>query len=139
MRSITLLRPLNLYDFSLSRNDHNRGRGYRCKICTVPTPFLCLPDPLEKMRYSNSGTYVYLMWLSRKRQPSSNPLFSRACQAVTKTVWGPYRPRTNTLPLDYDRCVKEKNRKKSGWKSVVLRTLPVLQLFGNSELSQRCC
>ena len=46
------------YDLSLSRNDHNRGGGYRCKICTVPTPFLCLPDPLEKMRESNSGPYV---------------------------------------------------------------------------------
>ena len=36
------------YEFSLSRNDRNRGGGYRCKICTVPTPFVCLPDPLEK-------------------------------------------------------------------------------------------
>ena len=35
--------------FSLSRNDHNRGGDSRCKICTVPTPLLCLPDPLEKM------------------------------------------------------------------------------------------
>ena len=47
-------------NFSLSRNDRNRGGGYRCKICTVPTLFLCLPDPLEKMRGSNSGPCVWL-------------------------------------------------------------------------------
>ena len=43
---------------------------------------------------------------------SPNPSFSRAGWADTKTVWEPYRSCTNTLPLDYDRCVKEKNRKK---------------------------
>ena len=49
------------YDFSLSRNDRNRGGGYRRKICMVPTPFfLCLPDPLEKMRDSNSGPCVWI-------------------------------------------------------------------------------
>ena len=57
---------------------------------------------------------------------SSNPSFSRAGRADTKTVWEPYRSSADTLPLDYDRCVKEKNRKKSGRSSVVLRTLPVL-------------
>ena len=46
------------HDFSLSRNDRNRGGGYRRKICTVPTPFLCLPDPLKKMMDSNSGPCV---------------------------------------------------------------------------------
>ena len=39
---------------------------------------------------------------------SSNPSFSRAGRADTKTVWEPYRSCTNTPPLDYDRCVKEK-------------------------------
>ena len=58
---------------------------------------------------------------------SSIPSFSRAGRADTKTVWEPYRSCTGTLPLDYDRCVKEKDRKKSERSSVVLRTLPVLQ------------
>ena len=49
--------------------------------------------------------------------------FSRAGQADTKTVWEPYRSCTDALPLDCDRCVREKNREKS---SVVIRTLPVL-------------
>ena len=43
---------------------------------------------------------------------SSNPSFSRAGRADTKTVWERYRSCAYTLPLDYDRCVKEKNRKK---------------------------
>ena len=43
---------------------------------------------------------------------SSNPPFSRAGRADTQTVWEPYRSCTDTLPLDYDRCVKEKIRKK---------------------------
>ena len=34
------------------------GGGYRCTVWTVPTPFLCLPDPLEKMRDLNSGSYL---------------------------------------------------------------------------------
>ena len=46
------------YDFSLSRNDRNRGGGYQRKICKVPTPFLCLPDPLKKMMDPNSGPCV---------------------------------------------------------------------------------
>ena len=57
---------------------------------------------------------------------SLNPSFSRAGWADTKTVWEPYRSCTDTLPLDCDRCVREKNREKSGRSSVVLRTLPVL-------------
>ena len=95
VRSTTLLRPL-FYDFSLSRNDRNRGGGYRYKICTVPTPFVCLPDPAVSIHMALS----------------SNPSLSRAGQADIQTVWGPYRSCTDTLPLDYDRCVKEKNRKK---------------------------
>ena len=43
---------------------------------------------------------------------SSNPPFSRAGRADTQTVWEPYRSCTDTLPLDYDRCAKEKIRKK---------------------------
>ena len=48
------------HEFSLSRNERNRGGGYRCKICTVPSPFVCLPDPLEKMRDLNSGPCVWI-------------------------------------------------------------------------------
>ena len=33
-------------------------------------------------------------------------------RADTQTVWEPYRSCTDTLPLDYVRCVKEKIRKK---------------------------
>ena len=59
VRSTTLLRPLFFLSvFSLSRNDRNRWGGYRRKICAVPTPFLCLPDTLEKMMGSNSGPCV---------------------------------------------------------------------------------
>ena len=43
---------------------------------------------------------------------SSNPSFSRAGRADTKTVWEPYRSCADTLLLDYDRCAKEKSRKK---------------------------
>ena len=43
---------------------------------------------------------------------SSNPSFSRAGRADTQTVWEPYRSCTDTLPLDYYRCAKEKIRKK---------------------------
>ena len=46
---------------------------------------------------------------------SSNPSFSRAGRADTQTVWEPYRSCTDTLPLDYDRCAKEKIRKKKKW------------------------
>ena len=57
----TLLRPLFFFFFtvfSLSRNDRNRGGGCRRKICTVPTPIFCLPDPLKKMMGSKSGPCV---------------------------------------------------------------------------------
>ena len=37
---------------------------------------------------------------------------NRAGRADTKTVWEPYRSFADTLPLDYDRCAKEKSRKK---------------------------
>ena len=57
LQRTTIFRPL-FYDFSLLRHNHDREGGYRCKICTVPTPFLCLPDPLEKMRNSNSVPYL---------------------------------------------------------------------------------
>ena len=46
-------------DFSLSRNDRYRGGGYRRKILTVPTPFLCLPDPLRKVMDSKLGPCVW--------------------------------------------------------------------------------
>ena len=45
---------------------------------------------------------------------SSNPSFSRADRADTKTVLEPYRSCTDTLPLDHDRDVGEKNRKRKG-------------------------
>ena len=45
---------------------------------------------------------------------SSNPSFSRAGRADIQTVWEPHRSCTDTLPLDYDRCAKEKIRKKEG-------------------------
>ena len=64
---------------------------------------------------------------------SSNPLFSRAGRADKKTVWEPCRSCADTLPLDYDRCVKEKNRKKSGRSSAMLRTLPALQFLGSGS------
>ena len=64
---------------------------------------------------------------------SSNPSFSRAGQADTKMVWVSYRSCTDTLPLDHDQDVKEKNRKNSGRSSVVLRTLPVLQFLGSGS------
>ena len=73
---------------------------------------------------------------------SPNPPFSRAGRADTQTVWEPYRSCTNTLPLDYDRCAKEKIRYKSGRGSVVLRTLPVLHnrlnAFHKSYVSPVC-
>ena len=102
------------YGFSLSHNDRNRGGGYRRKICTVPTPLLCLPDPLQKMMGSNSG-------------PCVSGCVHRYRWLHHPTMWEPYRSCADTLHLDYDRCAKEKNRKKkSGRSSVVLRTLSVL-------------
>ena len=57
-----------------------------------------------------------------------------AGRADTKTVWEPYRSCADTLPLDHDRCAKEKNRKKkSGRSSVVLRTLSVLQYLADVQ------
>ena len=87
-------------NFRFSCHDYDREGGYRCKICTVPTPFLCLPDPLE---WEETATYLTL---------SSNPSFSRAGRADTKTVWEPYRSCTDTLPLDHNRDEKKKNREK---------------------------
>ena len=59
VRSTTLLRLLFFVRFfSFAQRSCNRGGGYRRKICTVPTPFLCLPDPLKKMMDSNSGPCV---------------------------------------------------------------------------------
>ena len=56
---------------------------------------------------------------------SSNPSFSRAGRADVKTVWEPYRSCTDTLPLDYDRCVKEKNsKKKKKWTEQCSATHP---------------
>ena len=64
---------------------------------------------------------------------SLNPSFSRAGREDTIMVWEPYRSCSDTLPLDYDRCVKEKYRRKSGRSSVVLHTLPVLQFLGSGS------
>ena len=79
--------------------------------------------PEFEVRASGIGPDAVFIYMAL----SSNPSFSRAGRADTQTVWEPYRSCTDTLPLDYDRCVKEKIRKKSGRSSVVLRTLPVLQ------------
>ena len=91
-------------------SSHNRGGGYQCKICTVPTPFLRLPDNVVEWEETAPYTHIAL---------SSNPSFSRADRADTKTVWELYRSCTDTLPLDYDRCVKEKIRKKKKVDGVV--------------------
>ena len=60
---------------------------------------------------------------------------ARAGRADTETVWEPYRSCADTLPLDYDRCTKEKSHKKKkiGRSSVVLRTLSVLQFLGSGS------
>ena len=135
VRSTTLLRPLFFYEFSLSRNDRNRGGGYRRKICTVPAPFFVSTRPARE----NEGFELRAMCMDTAGSPTQPYkilykilyVSARAGRADTETVWEPYRSCTDTLPLDYDRCVKEKNRKKSGRSSVVLRTLSVLQFLGS--------
>ena len=90
---------------------------------------------------AGSPTQPYKILYGRVIEPAvsihmalcSNPSFPRAGRADTQTVWEPYRSCTDTLPLDYDRCVKEKIRRKSGRSSVVLRTLPVLQFLGSGS------
>ena len=83
---------------------------------------LCLADPLEKMRESNSGPYLCVM-LSLPTQPDRDSVIHRygpefdslifsSGSARHKLVWELYRSCTDTLPLDHDRDVKEKNRKK---------------------------
>ena len=138
-------------NFSLSCNDRNRGVGYRCTICTVPTPFFeSARPPLENgecelramsMAVAGSSTQSYKILCGWAGGPavsihmalSSIPPFARASRADTRTVRELYRFCTDTHPLDYDRCVKEKIVKKSGWSSVVLRTLPVLQFLGSGS------
>ena len=76
------------------------------------------PLPEMDLKSLYSDIYVYMVeWEETASYThmvlSSNPSFSRAGRAATKTVWEPYRSCTGTLPLDYDRCVKEKNRKKN--------------------------
>ena len=51
------------------------------------------------------------------------------CMDTAGSPTQPYK----ILPLDYDRCAKEKIRKKSGRSSVVLRTLPVLHFLGSGS------
>ena len=56
-----------------------------------------------------------------------NPhFFERVGQTQKRCGNGTVAPTPSPSIPDYDRCVKEKNRKKSG-RSIVLRTLPVLQ------------
>ena len=105
VRSTTLLRPL-FYDFSLSCNDRNRGGGYRCKICTVPTPFLCLPDPLDLILLSERASGIHT------HGPEFESLIFSSGSCRHNTVWEPYRSCTDTLTLDHNRDEKEKNRKK---------------------------
>ena len=57
------------------------------------------------VQWEETASYVHMAL-------SSNPSFSRAGQADTKTVWEPYRSCTDTLTLDHNRDEKEENRKE---------------------------
>ena len=54
------------YEFSLSRNDRNRGGGYRCKICTVPTPFCVSARPARE----NEGFELRAMCMDTAGSPT---------------------------------------------------------------------
>ena len=94
------------YEFSLSRNDRNRGGGYRRKICTVPAPFFVSTRPAREyegfelramcMDTAGSPPQPYKILHGCGGEPavsthmalSSNPSYSRAGRADTKNGAG---------------------------------------------------
>ena len=64
-----------------------------------------------RVRKQNSMHLIYYLCSTGRVRSTTllRPLFYEFLRADTQTVWVPYRSCTDTLPLDYDRCVKEKN------------------------------